>query len=218
MKLVIFTAVFGKSDILRAPILPLPGIDKRCYTDMGFWGETAYQIIQAQLDDPPGRKCQRHVKIYWPEIFDNYQYSLYMDSNMQLMVDPVVFLDFLRLSSDILVFKHKSRNCLYDEAEECVDLGLVDSGVTAQQTSKYRSEGCPEKNGLYECTVIFRRHSGAMRKFSEAWWEEVKTFACRDQISFPYVAWKHKVIVSTFPESNIVRNPWFKLSAHAEGF
>lgn len=217
MKLVIYTAVFGKSDILCAPTWPLPDIDKRCYTDMGFWGETAYQIIQAQLDDPIGRKSQRHVKIYWPEIFDNYQYSLYMDSNMQLRVDPAVFLGFLEPGSDILVFKHKSRKCLYDEAEECVALGLVNSGVAVRQTSKYRSEGYPEKNGLYECTMIFRRHSEAMKKFSEAWWEEVKAFTCRDQISFPYMAWKHRVVVSTFPEGNIVRNPWFKLSAHTKG-
>lgn len=217
MKLVIFTAVFGKSDILRAPVLLLSGVDKRCYTDMGFWGETAYQIIQTQLDDPLGRKCQRHVKIYWPEIFDNYQYSLYMDSNMQLRADPAVFLDFLKPDSDILVFKHKSRNCLYGEARECVAWDLVDLGIIAQQISKYRSEGYPEKNGLYECTVVFRRHSEAMRKFSEAWWEEVKTFACRDQISLPYIAWKHKIVISTFPEGNIVKNPWFKWHGHIPG-
>jgi hypothetical protein len=43
---------------------------------------------------------------------------------------------------------------------------------------------------LVETSVLLRRNTAAVRRFNEAWWEEVEKGSCRDQISFNYVAWK----------------------------
>jgi len=206
--MLIYTAVFSKPDVLFNPTLPLPDIDKLCFTDMELQGESAYQAVSVQLDDSSGRRCQRRVKLYWPDIFNNYEYSLYLDSNVTLKADPRRFINMLTAGSDILVFRHCRRDCLYEEAQVCLDYGLAEQDAIARQLEKYRVEGYPEHHGLFQGTIIFRRHTEAMREFSKAWLKEVMTFTARDQISFPYVVWKLKEPMSLF-SSSILANPWF---------
>lgn len=213
-KLVIYTGVFDKPDIVYDPVPALPEIDKFCYTNIESLGVSGYQIVPVQLDDAQGRKKQRHIKIFWPEIFDNYEYSLYLDSNIQLRVDPNVFIDFLLPDSDLLVFRHPSRDCLYSEAQVCIDRGFANSLVVSKQLEKYRTEGYPENNGLYAGGIIFRRHTKPVLEFSKMWWEEVQMFSQRDQISFPYIVWKCNLSVSTFPDGNLYNNPWIKVNPH----
>lgn len=212
-RILVYTAVIGKSDALRSPTLSLP-MDKVCFTDMRFHGATGYELVQVELDYASPRKGQRRIKIFWPSIFDDYDYSLYLDSHAQLKADPAQFIDFLEEGSDILVFRHPARSCLYQEASFCVKHHRASRDNVARQLEKYRWVGCPEENGLYVGTFIFRRHTEEMRRFSRMWWEEVRDFSARDQISLPFVVWQQGIRVSIFPEGLHYKNPWFNRLSH----
>jgi hypothetical protein len=200
-EMILFTAVFGKPDVLFDPMLPLPEVEKVCFTDLEFMGQSRYRMVQVDLSELPPAKRNRRVKIFWPEIFDSYDYSLYVDSTAEVQVDPRELIRFLEPGSDIALFRAKLWDCLYREAIECVRQDLDDPARIRQQVAKYRGEGLLPPTGLWAGTVVLRRHTPAMQEFARVWWREVERFSCRDQISLPYVVWRTGAQVSALPGS-----------------
>jgi hypothetical protein len=166
---------------------------------LDFDGETAWDMIVQRLDDLPPVKRNRRIKIFWRPNFDGYEYSLYIDSTVRLLRDPREMIRYLEPGSDICMFRHPSRDCLYDEAKEVIRRKLDDPEVVRAQVDWYRKAGMLPHAGLWAGTMILRRHTTLMRDFSEAWWYEVEAYSCRDQISFPYVRAKWDIKVSIFP-------------------
>ena len=57
--------------------------------------------------------------------------------------------------------------------------------------------------------MILRRHTDAIRRLNEAWWNEIVRGSRRDQLSFNYVAWKLGLSYATFPLSLATGNGLF---------
>jgi len=215
-KLVIFTAVYGKPDILKIPAIKLSDdIDMFCYTDMQYTEKSPYKFIYRNLNHLTPRTRNRKIKIQIPDfIFDNYEYSLYLDSNISLLIDPLKFIDMFEKHSDILLALHPLRDCLYDEGIICIKRFSDMKEKRKEQVKKYKSEGYPRNNGLYRCTFLGRRHTKEMKTFCNNWWQEIKTYAPRDQISFPYLIKKHNIKPSLFSEEKQWHVPYFKWHNH----
>ena len=199
--MVVYKGVFGKPDVFLEPAAPLDGVEAVCYTDLDFVGESAYRMIHVDLDSLSPPKRNRRVKIWWPEIFDCFDYSLYLDSNVELLVDPRELISFLDPGSDIAVFRHPDRDCAYHEGRVCMLNRLADPRVMRRQLTDYRADGFPPKFGLWACTVILRNHTAHVEEFNRRWWDEVERYSHRDQVSFPYVVWEMGTQVSEFPGS-----------------
>jgi hypothetical protein len=125
-----------------------------------------------------------------------------MDGNMRLLslsIDELIAM-FMR-DADMAIFTHPDRNCLYKEAEVCRARKLDDLSIIQRQVNRYKQEKFPKGNGLFECTVILRRHTPEVEQFNEMWWDEICKSSKRDQISFPYVLGKSKVKYVSFPHS-----------------
>jgi hypothetical protein len=105
---------------------------------------------------------------------------------------------FLR-DSDIAMFKHYKRDCIYDEAKVCKKMKLDDPGIIDRQMAKYKKEGYPAKNGLNEGTIILRRHTKKIEEFNNLWWSEISSGSRRDQLSLNYCLWKLRLRPATFP-------------------
>ena len=68
-------------------------------------------------------------------------------------------------------------------------------------------EGLPENAGLIEANVLIRRHNNPLiRELMEDWWEQLRVHGRRDQISFPYVAWKHGFWPNIMGDENVWGN------------
>ncbi|WP_229668008.1 glycosyltransferase domain-containing protein, partial [Oceanisphaera marina] len=80
---------------------------------------------------------------------------------------------------------------------------------------RYQSEGYPKGYGLNEMNVIFRVHNEVIRLLMEEWWQELLSGAKRDQISFRYVCWKHKVSVGEVEISPRRENKFYKIVPHS---
>jgi hypothetical protein len=81
------------------------------------------------------------------------------------------------------------------------------------QINKYRKEGYPEHGGLYECTVILRRHSEAVKRLCEQWWSEITAYTVCDQCSFAYCVRKQGIKVNVI-EGSVWNNPLFLRGDH----
>jgi hypothetical protein len=196
-----YTAVFGRGDVLLEPAFEAWDVPLYCFTDLRFKGKSMWQMVHVDLGNLPRAKRNRKVKIWWPPVFKGCLYSLYLDSTAELLVDPRELIQFLEPGSDICVFGHPERDCLYEEARAVIQFRRADPQLVRRQIVAYREKGIAPHSGLWACTVILRRHTGFMRDFCRRWLEEVMQFSHRDQISFPVVVQETGAKVSTFPGS-----------------
>lgn len=197
-KFVLYTAVFGKLGNSRTPELTDSDIDRFCYTDLDI-NSNFYQIRKMNLGHLTPVKRQRFIKICIPdELFDNYEYSFYVDRKHPIKVNFDYFLSLLKPQSDFATREHryKRRICVYEEGRVCIEGGKGNEAEISKQLKFYRSEGYPVDNGLYATFILFRRHTKKLKEFSRLWWEQVEKYSHRDQVSLPYVAWKHGMKIS----------------------
>jgi GT2 family glycosyltransferase len=164
----------------------------------------------------------RNAKIYKilsHEYFPEYEYSLWIDGNVRLIIPVDILIQTFLKDADMALFNHPERNCIYKEAETCKKRNLDNPDVITNQINHYKKEGYPANAGLAECTVILRRHTEKIKEFNNAWWEEIQKWSRRDQLSFPVVAKKIGIKYNYFPSSLRTNNSMFlKLHNHSKRY
>lgn len=174
-----------------------------------------WEIKKLERQSPDDNRCAKIYKALPHLYFPDYEYSLWIDGNCQLLQPVQRLIQTFLQDADMALFKHPERNCLYVEAITCSERNLDNPAVIAKQISQYRQEKFPENAGLSECTIMLRRHSPLMEKFNQAWWEEICKGSKRDQISFPYIAKKVGIKYNYFPGSLRISNYIFhKTTSH----
>ena len=118
--------------------------------------------------------------------FVQSEWSIWIDSNVFLKKPPEYLIE-LAENSDICVFKHPKRNCIYKEAQVCRKIKLDYQNIIDNQIQKYIKNNYPKDNGLAECSIIIRRNTKEIRHLCNNWWSEICAGSWRDQISFPVV-------------------------------
>jgi len=196
-KFVLYTAVFGKMGRgIHTPKISIPDVDRFCFTDMDIKHDF-YQIRKMNLNPLASVRKQRFIKICIPdEIFDNYEYSVYVDCKRESLIEFEWLLDFMEPQSDFVTRQHKTRDCVYDEGQVCIEKRIDDKETILKQLDSYRKENYPVHNGLHYSFILLRRHTEKLRIFSMLWWMQLERYSFRDQISLPYVAWKHNMKIS----------------------
>ena len=51
----------------------------------------------------------------------------------------------------------------------------------------------PQNYGLAETNILYRNHSQNIINLMEEWWEMIKNYSKRDQLSFTYILWKNGI-------------------------
>ena len=191
-RLVVYTAMFGDYDDL---FVPRPEQAERC----------DFVIFTDQPDVPPPWqrrpvsyatrnrfKRNRFYKLLPHRLFPDYRWSLYVDGNVDLRIDPVEFLDrYERDGPDFLVFRHPRRASILEELAACIDLRKDSAELMVRQVAGYFEDGFRHAFALSENNIMLRRHNDpALVALSEAWWAEVQSKSHRDQLSLSYVVEK----------------------------
>lgn len=201
-KCVIYTAITNKNfayDSIKEIPKHLHDINRIAFLDYEISNKSwITQKIHTEFHDPC-RNAKIH-KILSHKYFPNCEYSLWVDGSIKIKFE----FDFEKLiqiylrNHDMAVFKHSERKCIYTEAKVCCERKLDNVEIIKKQIDLYKSEGYPENNNLSECSVILRRHTPKIIEFNEAWWEEIKKYSRRDQLSFDYVRKKFDISVNYF--------------------
>lgn len=170
-------------------------IDYLLYTDnvisdCGSWKKQSVDFLDKKLHL---RKQSRYIKINPHIILPQHDISIYVDHSLSPIFEDVhkmlSQIDFDD-KTNIMMYRHRERNCIYDEANEVIRLGLDNVGIVSTQMNRYYSiMGFPKNYGLFEAGFIIRRNNQKVNQFNDFWWNEVKKNSGRDQLSQMFASW-----------------------------
>lgn len=194
-KIAVYSCIMGGYDEIREPLYLPKNCDFYMITDEKPENESRFKILDPYKyykgNDGSYTLIQRYIKMHPHEIFDDYEYSIYIDGNIRVISDPTPLIQ--RISAlGIALHRHYERCCLYDEGETCIIYKKGSSDDIYNQLNLYREWGMPAQFGLFECGIMARKHHepSCIQLMSE-WWNQCRKFSSRDQLSFPYVLWKN---------------------------
>lgn len=147
-------------------------------------------------------KNRRNAKIYkiLPHLFlPGYDYYFWHDATHSLEADPEEVIEKYLSSSDIAVFNHPERNCLYEEGKLVKKIGFDHSNLIEDQLAFYTDMCYPKNNGLYELSCRVQRNTELTQTMGLMWWEQICMFSSRDQISFPFVCNRLNITPTIIP-------------------
>jgi hypothetical protein len=173
-KIIVYTCIIDGFDELKEPS-PLEGFEYHAFVDQPATSNT-WQVhrITRQFIDP--RREARMYKLLAHQHFPDADYTFWLDGSIRITGDLSRLLDEMADQPwDLATFKHPERDCLYAEAQVCKHLNMDAPQVIDRQLAGYRAQGFPEHAGLYETSVLIRRHNDRVRMFNTLWWAELCT-------------------------------------------
>lgn len=200
IKKVIYTCITGEYDDACAHVYVDDTWDYVMFTDnqylLGMPQYMHWQIRPLQFDKLTNVKNARWHKINANKLFPEYEISLWIDGNIVIM-KPAFFERinrFVKSGTSIAIPTHPERTCIYDEAEKIKELKIDNKNTINQEMRRLRLSGYPRGNGLNETCIILRRHNDKkIVRLQRAWWKMVHNYSKRDQLSYNWVAWRHRV-------------------------
>ncbi len=213
-KIVIYTAVFNQYDLLISPKYTAKNIDYVCFTDKaniatGVWEPRIVDEYEMSPKLMSGKiKTNPHI------LFPEYDYSIWIDGNIQITEDPRQLINKYLSKTPVAVPSHPKRDCIYQEGNACMDGNKADQEKIRKQLSQYQKEGFPQNYGLSETRVLIRDHNDSkVIDCMEIWWEEYRKGAERDQLSFEFAIWKSGLEYNQI-DSNSNTNPIYLRHPH----
>lgn len=225
-KLIVYSCVVGGYDnfqetLLHGRVLEEPGIRYVLYTDsLTSNGPKLVQKSGSNIEwelrplawktDCPVRTARYH-KCLPHRVLDPHEKSLWVDGSLIFkeirplsdLVNPALAGDF-----SLATFKHPDRSCVYQEEKACLRWKKDDPNIMRRQMLFYQQEGYPASNGLVETACCARINNDLCNNFNAAWWDQIRRYSRRDQLSFNYVCWKLGMNYSYIPGERF-KSPYF---------
>lgn len=211
MKITIYTVITGGYDIIRQPVYINDKYTYICFSNdfaeekIGVW--EIRKIPQVIVDN---QRLSRYPKLKPHELLQEFDYSVYMDANLVIAKEGFYKnIDLLVSQNRLLAgVKNGWRDCIYEEGFRCILSRLDTPKKIIREMRFLKSEGFPEKYGMYEANIIFRNHHHqTVIDQCNLWWETVQNFAKRDQLCFSYTMWKCQLpLYYIFPDGSNTHN------------
>lgn len=206
MTIVVYTASIGRQ-IGMPQIQTYPNCEFVCISD--FASESGnWKVVSPIFKHSNRIKVARWYKTHPHILFGDADWTIWMDD----WFVPINIYGLVELAKDgdIGIYKHRHRDCIYEEAEVCIKMGLDDANIIKKQMGQYRRESYPSNFGLHETCIIVRRNTPSINELNEEWWNQIECGSHRDQLSFDFVVWKMGInLISLYPGDGY-NNPYFK--------
>lgn len=221
LKKVVYTCITGQYDHLISHAYICNQWDYICFTDnqeLLDKGHSQWKVYPLQFAALDHARNSRWHKVFPDQILSEYDVSLYVDANIDIIA-PDLFeymnKELLNKPEETLaVHTHLWRNCIYQEAQECIRLQLDNPNMINLQVLKLRELNYPENNGLQENNIIYRRHHDSqVKQVMEEWWWWISNYSRWDQLSFNYVIWHQNFKIHPF-KKQFARDPNYGILLH----
>lgn len=201
-KCVIYTAIVGNYDEILQPqvvddrfdyILFSNDINETC---LGVW-----QVRKIEYDNKDKIKIARWVKTHPEQLLEGYEFSVWMDANIQIKTDYVYnrAIELYDKNELISTVEHTERNCIYKEMFAVFDFCLETEETILNWSKVLQKNHYPFNNGLNETNVLYRIHNEKhIVNLDEFWWSCIEKYSRRDQLSFNFVLWKLNIVCVPF--------------------
>jgi hypothetical protein len=145
---------------------------------------------------------RRNAKIYkiMPHLFvPGYDYYIWVDATHAVKMDPKEIVETYLKDSDIALFKHPERDCVYEEAELIKQVRFDSLEFVQNQMIFYQSRSFEKHKGLYELPCRIQRNTLEIQALMLTWWELICKFSSRDQLSLPFALDMHGITPAIMP-------------------
>lgn len=212
-KKVIYTCLVGNYDVLRQPLAIDESYDYICFSNdikeerVGVW-----QIRPIPFKHKDKARLSRYVKILPHRALEDYEWSLWMDANIQITKKEFYSIVDSKIAEGGKVYQVTHClppcDCTYEEIIFAYLSGRSGFCKTFLQYWHLKRSGFPTHWGLFENNFILRKHlDPKVRKISEEWWAEFMKYTKRDQFNLMYVYWKNNLMPGLlFPPDHNTRN------------
>ncbi len=221
-KVAVYTVITGDYDNVLEPYCKPDNCDYFLYTDKDFNDSASTwkkRELPSCLDGLSDVVKNRYLKMHPHELFGEYNYSVYVDGNIQIFTDLTEYINRLG-PIGIGTHLHPDRQCVYKELETVLALGKETRDNAERHADHLERTGMPHNYGLLECNVIARAHHNKICvRIMEQWWQEFMEYSKRDQVSLPHVLYQNDIQVNEVGVlgENVRVNPSFRIFGHTEG-
>lgn len=220
-RIAVYTCITGNYDKPLEPVFVPSNIDYYIITDMEISSNSNWKKIDINsiksLENIDNTRKARYIKTHPHELFKNYEYSIWIDSNFRVISDLSRYIKYTSSTIPFASNWHPVRNSIFTEVNACISRKKDDPQLLKRQVEYYKSEGMPNEFGLIETNMIVRRHNNKnCIELMEAWWKEILLWSKRDQLSLPYVAWKQGYSMRDFGfiGTEVRKNPSVQVVLH----
>ncbi len=201
-KKLIYSVVTNQYDTIK-PVKPYPGFDYWLFTDQENLEVEGWEIKTLPKSGSP-IKQQRLVKINSFENTSNYDLTIYLDGNMEIIENPQLFLDRF-YTGGFLTCEHPKRNTLKEEGKEIIRK-KKDLPENVEKALEFALEmGYKDNLGLFETMVVVRDKSPEVEKLEQKWTEVFLRNSHRDQLSLPLASFLSRVTVQAIPRTELYK-------------
>ena len=213
-KICVYTCITGDYDNVNEISRKEKGIDYYLFTNNKNITSSTWNVIYIENEGLDNQRLSRKIKMLGhPDINDRYDVFVWMDASVIWKKNIQSFVDKYLKKNNFVAFKHSYRNCIYEEANECVRMRKDTKESVMKHVKFLRKEKFPENYGLCEMTVFICRNEGNVLDTMRLWFDMVCRYSKRDQLSFMYCVWKTNMKLSVINE-NVWDNEWFTHSKH----
>jgi hypothetical protein len=187
-------AIYGEYDLIP----PVPDGFDDCVLVTDRPVRTGWRNVVEGSGLPP-RLAAKRPKAR-PDLYTDCQVSVWLDGTAHVRDHRFAELA-LRLveEHELVVWDHpEDRRCLLEEAQHCFDWPKYRDTPLREQAGFYLAQGMPLGFGLWALGSIARRHTERMAAFGDAWLAEMEAWTIQDQVSLPYLIWRHGINIGTF--------------------
>lgn len=173
-----------------------------------FWNVINIKSI-INNDEYDNRLLCKYSKMKHHIIFPTFQYYVWIDSSFPISNDNFVQ-DIINLTQNnyLVLYQHNSSRKLRNirnEAIRCSKLKSVNKTILEKQINDYKDYNDP-KGILYSSGIFIRKNDPKLNSMFDDWFFHNKTYTTRDQISLPYVLFKHNISPSHVIKEHINKN------------
>lgn len=217
MKIAVYTCITGNYDELTVPQRLDNRLEYYCITDNPSVIIKPWKYIPIKSTHLSKKDQNRYAKMHCYELFPTHDVTIYVDGSIQIVGDvPELVTQILLRPEELFVYDHPFRSCIFSEAAACIHYSHDWIWTIVTQMRKYRKEGYPLDNGLFEAGVIIRKKSDKVQQFMNLWWNEYMHGTKRDQLSFPVAAWRLNFMIGSLGKSDPrFTHKYFKFINHA---
>lgn len=190
-KIAVYTSVYGNYDKILEPLYKDPKCDYYIFTDQNIdtystWKKVEFENFPDEINS--NFLKNRYVKILPHKVFPDYEYTVYVDGNLQITSEISLLFKKFDSPTGIAMHKHPSNSGIYEELMYNKRLGKITDDEEISLKKLYRDNHMPAHYGMFECNVICRNSSNSnCIKIMDRWWDEVFKGVKRDQLYFTYV-------------------------------
>jgi hypothetical protein len=210
--MVAYTVIIGDYDHLK-PVKREHGVKHVCITDNPKADCKGWEIVSISRLQPPkdltGVRLQRWAKVIGGVKFFKCD-TIYVDGSHEIIGNVSEL--FSHCGDNMALKRHPVRNCYITEAEACKRLGKANGDDIDRQVNANILSGVPGNYGMYETGVLVRRYNSEVLRFCEKWWDEIKRYTHRDQLSVTKALFETGIYFNVFTQKEFAK--YLKIHNH----